>query len=171
MIYKIRLILDTKEDVIRDIAINSNDTLEDLHNAITNAFGFDGNEMASFYLTDDSWNQGEEIPLFSMSETNDAVCMQNIFIKDVLSEDKNKLIYVYDFFAMWSFFVELITIAKDTNQFDLPSLLISVGNVPSEAPEKQFVSESSSSDDDKEDFDGLENFDEFDFDNFDELMN
>ena len=165
MIYKIRVILDTKEDVIRDIAISNNTTLEDLHNTITNAFGFDGTEMASFYLTDDDWNQGEEIPLFNMDEANGAIAMQNFFIKDVLSEDKSKMIYVYDFFSMWTFFVELITVAENTNQFDLPSLLISVGIVPSEAPEKQFVSESTGDEDDDD------NFDEFDFDNFDELMN
>ncbi len=168
MIYKIRLILDTKEDVIRDIAVSNDATLEDLHNTITNAFGFDGTEMASFYLTDDDWNQGEEIPLFNMDEANGAIAMQNFFIKDVLSEDKSKMIYVYDFFSMWTFFVELITVAENTNQFDLPSLLISVGTVPSEAPEKQFVSESAGDDDDDDDDD---NFDEFDFDNFDELMN
>ena len=166
MIYKIRVILDTKEDVIRDIAVNNETTLEDLHNFISKAFGFDGTEMASFYLTDDQWNQGEEIPLFNMSETNDAVSMQNFFIKDVLNEDKDKLIYVYDFFSMWSFFVELITVAEDTNQFELPSLLISVGTVPNEAPEKQFISETTN--DDAENYNTLENFDDFDFD---ELMN
>jgi hypothetical protein len=173
MIYKIRLILDTKEDVIRDIAISNESTLEDLHNTITNAFGFDGNEMAAFYLTDDNWNQGQEIPLFNMDDNLDSIAMQNFFIKDVLSEDKNKLIYVYDFLSLWTFFVELITVAEDTNQFDLPSLLISVGNVPSEAPEKQFTSESTGDDEDDEDddYDSLENFDDFDFDSFDELMN
>jgi len=169
MIYKIRLILDTEEDVIRDIAVSNETTLEDLHNAVTNAFGFDGNEMASFYLTDDNWNQGEEIPLFNMDEANDAIAMQNFFIKDVLSEDKNKLIYVYDFFSMWTFFLELITVAEDINQFDLPSLLLSVGNVPSEAPIKEFKSEST--DEDSENYDNLENFDDFDFDNFDGLTN
>ena len=40
MIYKIRLILDTVEDVLREIVISYNDTLEDLHNAITDAYGF-----------------------------------------------------------------------------------------------------------------------------------
>ena len=41
MTYKIRVILDTEQDVIREIAIDMNNSLEDLHNAITNAFGFD----------------------------------------------------------------------------------------------------------------------------------
>ena len=34
MIYKFRVILDAEEDIFRDIAIESDNTLEDLHNAI-----------------------------------------------------------------------------------------------------------------------------------------
>ena len=37
MVYKFRVILDTEEDIFRDIAILEDDTLEDLHNAIVNA--------------------------------------------------------------------------------------------------------------------------------------
>lgn len=169
MVYKIRLILDTEENVLRDIVISYNDTLEDLHNAITNAFGFYGTEMAAFYLTDDNWNQGDEIPLFDISESNNSMSMQTFKIKEVLTEDNDKLIYVYDFLALWSFYVELISIEEDENLIELPSLLLSVGVVPNEAPEKEFISEESNSN--SEEYDRLENFDEFDFDNFDELIN
>ena len=50
MIYRFRVVLDndTKEDVFRDIEIRKTDSLEDLHNVITQSFGFDGSEMASF---------------------------------------------------------------------------------------------------------------------------
>ena len=48
MIYRIRVILDVDDDVLRDIEISSTSTLEDLHNAIIQSFGFLGNEMASF---------------------------------------------------------------------------------------------------------------------------
>ena len=68
MIYKFRAILDAEEDVFRDIAIKEEDTLEDLHNAIVNAFGFDGLEVASFYTCDDTWNQEEEIPMFDTGD-------------------------------------------------------------------------------------------------------
>ena len=57
MIFRIRIILDSKEDVIRDIEILANNTFEDLHKAIINCFDFKGNEMASFYLSDDNWKQ------------------------------------------------------------------------------------------------------------------
>ena len=63
-----RVIADIQEDVARDIAIRSSANLEDLHNIIINTFGFDGTEMASFYKADDEWNQGEEIPLYDISE-------------------------------------------------------------------------------------------------------
>lgn len=66
MIYRFRIILDVKEDVLRDIEIESTATLEDFHNAITQAFGFLGNEMASFYRTNANWEQGEEYPLEAM---------------------------------------------------------------------------------------------------------
>ena len=53
MVYKFRVILDVKEDVFRDIIIQGEATLEDLHNVINQSFGFAGDEMASFYLTDE----------------------------------------------------------------------------------------------------------------------
>jgi hypothetical protein len=63
MVYKFRVILDAEEDIFRDIAILADDTLEDLHNAIFNSFGFD---VASFYTCDETWNQEDEISLLTL---------------------------------------------------------------------------------------------------------
>ena len=171
MIYKLRVILDTEEDVIREIAILQDNSLEDLHNAITNAFGFDGSEMASFFTTDEQWNQGEEIPLFDMSENGDALTMQHILLSEIIDRDKSKLIYVYDFFSMWSFFVELVDILEGYNESDLPLLLLSLGNVPEKAPEKEFIGEQLEDIEKLDSADQNFDLDEFDFDNFDDLMN
>ena len=63
MVFKIRVVLDVKQDVIRTIAIDGAKTLEDLAQYdCTAVFGFNGQQLASFYRTDDDWNQGEEIP-------------------------------------------------------------------------------------------------------------
>ena len=109
--YKIRIILDTKEDVIRTIAVNNAINLEELHIEIAKSFGFNGQEMASFYRTDHEWNQGEEIPLFNMSEFGDAISMSTCVLNETLAQINHKLIYVYDFIHMWSFYVELIAIS------------------------------------------------------------
>ncbi|MBT8178261.1 MAG: hypothetical protein HKP60_03940, partial [Eudoraea sp.] len=96
MIYKIRTILDTEEDIFRDIEIEGSNTLEDLHNTITQAFGFLGNEMASFYTCDDRWNQEDEIPLFNVGEEESEVRLMNeTLLQDILTENNPRLIYVY----------------------------------------------------------------------------
>jgi len=171
MIYKIRIILNTEDDVIRDIAIHKSVTLEDLHNAITNAFGFDGNEMASFYRSDKDWSQGEEFPLFDMSEGgSQSVQMHDITLKNVLENEHDKLIYVYDFFTMWSFYVELIETDFNENNIEVPSLLFSLGTIPNNAPDIKFEVDDLAIKNFEEVEDNNE-FDEFNFDNFDELMN
>jgi len=168
MIYKFRIVLDTLDDVFRDIEIEENATLEDLHNSVTQAFGFDGTEMASFYLTDEEWNQGEEIVLFDMSEGMNSVRMMNETTLDSVVDEKNtKLIYVYDFFSMWTFYVELADITEPEDGRDYPNLMFAHGVLPDSPPEKNFeaekdeLAEEFGEDDDEVDF---ENLDDYDFD-------
>tara|TARA_B100000768_G_scaffold67186_1_gene64588 strand:+ start:14235 stop:14753 length:519 start_codon:yes stop_codon:yes gene_type:complete len=144
MIYRFRVVLDndTKEDIFRDIEIRKTDSLEDLHNVITQSFGFDGSEMASFYLSDNDWNQGEEISLFDVSEGgSDIQLMNETNIDSSVSESSTKLIYVYDFLSMWTFLVELAEVVEEAQGTDYPNLLFVHGQVPSEAPEKTFEAE------------------------------
>ena len=141
-VYKIRVILDTEKDVIREIAINSEHSLEDLHNAITNAFGFAGDEMASFYRTDENWEQGEEFPLFDVGAGDQRkIPMGDMDIDRILINPDDKMIYLYDFLNMWLFFVELIDADFQYNNIELPNLLFSLGTVPSAAPDIQFETE------------------------------
>lgn len=163
MIYKFRVILDTEEDIFRDIAIDENDTLEDFHNAIVNAFGFDGSEMASFYTCDDKWNQEEEIPLFDTGDTPGEVrIMDNYLLSQVLDEDATKIIYVYDFLNMWTFLTELASIEEPEAGQVYPALLFSHGEMPEEAGDKKFEAEENEFDyeDDDYDEDDLDQFDE-----------
>ncbi|MER3317683.1 MAG: hypothetical protein RIB79_05270 [Allomuricauda sp.] len=164
MIYKIRIILDAEEDIFRDIEIEDQSNLEDFHNAITQAFGFDGSEMASFYTCDEEWNQDEEIALFDMSEngSSDIRLMNETALDDVMTEDNPKLIYVYDFFSMWTFFVELADIVDKEDGRVYPNLLFTFGELPDAPPEKKFEAKPS---DDEGNFDDLlDRYDDMDFD-------
>ena len=160
MIYKIRIILDTQEDIFRDIEIEHHVTLEDFHNTITQAFGFLGNEMASFYTCDELWNQDEEIPLFDTSDNGSNVRLMNeISMENILTEETPKLIYVYDFLSMWTFFVELADVVEKEDGRSYPNVLFSFGELPEAPPEKKFESEPSFDLDEP-----LENYDDMDFD-------
>ncbi|MEK6154819.1 hypothetical protein WIW50_16235 [Flavobacteriaceae bacterium 3-367] len=160
MIFKIRVILDAQDDIFRDIEIEAANSLEDFHNAITQAFGFIGNEMASFYTCDDRWNQEEEIALFDMSENGSGLRLMNeTFLEDILTTDTPKLIYVYDFLSMWTFFVELADIVEKEDGRSYPNVLFSFGELPDAPPEKNFESDPSF------DFDNtMDNYDDLDFD-------
>ncbi|MGB0274312.1 MAG: IS1096 element passenger TnpR family protein [Flavobacteriaceae bacterium] len=158
MIYHFRLILDTKEDVFRDIALEENATFEDFHNAITQAFGFGGSEMAVFYESDDEWQQGDSISLFDMGE-DDARRMSDTLLQDVFPE-VSKMLYVYDFLNLWTFFVELIETDEPKPGNSYPLLLFSHGEVPEEAPEKTFEAEKDSWSENDFDENGLDDFEE-----------
>ena len=138
MIYRIRIILDVEEDVLRDIEIEATATLEELHLAITQSFGFLGNEMASFYESDASWQQGEELPLESMEQGPN---MREEPLNTVFTPAQRHLIYVYDFLNLWTFFVELKEVGEALSGMSYPNLIHSQGEVPEEAPEKLFEAE------------------------------
>jgi len=101
MIYRIRIILDTKDDVLRDLEIKSNSSFEELHFAIVDAFNLKGNEMASFYLSDENWKQGAEITLESFGQEK---VMKNCLLNSEINDLQTNFIYVYDFLELWTFF-------------------------------------------------------------------
>ncbi|KAA3622155.1 MAG: hypothetical protein DWP94_08965 [Flavobacterium sp.] len=166
MIYRFRVILDTHDDVFRDIEIEASSTFEDFHNSITQSFGFGGQEMASFYLSNELWDQGEEISLFDMSEKPGEVkVMAETTLESLVNEDQTRLIYVYDFLSLWTFLVELAEIAEAEEGRSYPNLMFAHGQIPEEAPEKEFIAEDSEDEDSQDEF-GLdpEDFDNLDFD-------
>lgn len=167
MIYRFRIILDhdSEGDIFRDIEIRETDSMEDLHNTINQAFGFDGTEMASFYVSDDDWNQGEEISLFNLSDGNETVkLMSDTAINEVVFEMQPKLIYVYDFLSMWTFFVELAEIVDEAESVDYPNLIFAHGQIPDEAPEKLFEAEDFDENNEFEDDLDIDDYDQLDFD-------
>ena len=160
MIYRLRVILDVEEDVLRDLEIAATASLENLHDAITQAFGFGGNEMACFYRSSPEWEQGEELPLVDMGTT--ATPMGNTPLEELLTESTPQLLYVYDFLSLWTFFIELVEVAEPEPAKGYPNLLFAQGEVPEEAPEKQFETEAPYQDDwdeqDGEDFSSEDDF-------------
>ena len=122
--------------------------------------------MASFYRSNNEWEQGDEIPLFDMSEDDIDISMSNCLLNSVLKKTGDKLIYVYDFFSMWTFFVELseITTKEEKNT---PYIALSFGHPPEKAPDKEFKADKSYDDDDYFlDNDDFDNIDDIDFDNY-----
>jgi hypothetical protein len=76
MIVKLSVILDHQSDVFREVKLDSSSSLLELHDFIVQVFELKKDEMAAFYLTNDDWEQNEEIPLIAM-DANSAMEMGN----------------------------------------------------------------------------------------------
>lgn len=130
-IFKFRVIVDTEEDVFRDIEIETDATFEDLHRAILDAFDFEEGEMASFYMSSETWEKGLEIPLTEMgSEVK--LSMKSTKLEEMAKHPADKILYVYDFLKMWIFYVELIEIKKDLPSTIYPRVALVYGDAPSQ---------------------------------------
>jgi hypothetical protein len=139
MIYRLRVLLDANDDCFRDIEIDNKSTLEEFHNVIVQAFQLQGDEMASFYASDEEWNQGEEYCLFDMSGGMAPVKkMGDTLLENAMSKTKTKMIYIYDFLSLWTFSVELADVVPTNPGTAYPQVIFSVGELPDSAPDKEF---------------------------------
>lgn len=155
-ILSIRLVLDVVEDVFRDIEIEADAPLTHLHAATLDAFGWQGDEMASYYRSNEQWDRGEEIPLMAMPEGFDfegetmdfedmdlsaqpkaAPSMETVKVGDLLKEVNDRAVYVYDFLRMWCFYVELIDVKSSEAGAVYPQLTGEFGVAP--APESREI--------------------------------
>ena len=110
---KFRIILNVKEDVLRDIVIDSATSLLEFSNIISSEFGFDSSEISTFHKTDDNWEQLEEIKIFKIDDKDEI--MDNIPISNFFILKNDKLIFIYDFLNYWTFFIELHEVGEFIN--------------------------------------------------------
>ena len=172
MIYRFRVLLDTDtdEDVFRDIELSQTATLEDFHNVITQSFGFDGSEMASFYTSDEQWSQNEEISMFDMGDGEEGETirlMNETQLEDIVHEASPRLLYIYDFLSMWTFMIELADIGEPEAGQEYPNIMFVHGQVPENVQEINFETEDMHGEDEDAFSDStidLEDYDELDFD-------
>src|SRR5690554_3323400 len=170
---KFRVLLDSIEntEVFRDILISDDFNFEHFYNTILDAFGFSNDQMASFFVSDEDWNKGEEISLMDMSfgqldEEEAPIEMSSLKLKDRISEPKQRFILVHDFLSMWIFLIELHEITDEVVEH--PQLLLEVGDISQETKDKgpknledmKFETDRDPNAEDFGDFDDLDDFDD-----------
>ena len=85
-VFKLRIVADTEEDIFADVLVDTSCHFLSLHRYILDLFKLDKLEMASFYLSNDEWDKGEEITLFDMSSEEDEfspLSMESTYFSDI----------------------------------------------------------------------------------------
>ncbi|MBI2269760.1 MAG: hypothetical protein HYU69_05310 [Bacteroidetes bacterium] len=136
-IYRFKVKFEDHEEVFRVIEIRTTQTFKDFHNAIQQAIGFDNSKNASFYMSDDFWRKGTEITL--KDETEEDVdlkrkpkrLMHKSKMAEFIEDPHQKILYLFDFDAQWSFTIELIKIIVDEDVIaSYPRCINSAGIAP-----------------------------------------
>ena len=133
MIYRFLIISDESDDFKRDIRIDSETTFLELHDAIIESVGYKTGEMSSFFICDEDWNKETEITLVEMDTSSeyDNYTMADTKLEDLVEEEHQKLLFVFDYMTERAFFMELGEIIPGKN-LKKPECVLAVGAVPAQ---------------------------------------
>lgn len=132
MIYLFRVVSDEDQNFYRDVVAEGSDTFLELHQALQENLGYDANQLASFFITNEMWEKQKEITLIDMMQDPKVgtTTMDQVTLEEFLTEIGQRMIYIYDFFAERAFFIELIETTDQTSPKETPFIAQGIGDPP-----------------------------------------
>lgn len=132
-IYRFKVSFEDYEDISREIEIKSDQTFAELHHAIQSAISFDGQKQSSFYMSNDNWIKGKEI--CTQHKTDKAgkkvVHVNDAKLSAYIVDPHQKIYYVVDGDAPWTFHIELVRILPSADlKISYPNVLKKNGEAP-----------------------------------------
>ncbi len=169
MVYRFTLISNEADDFVREIKIDAEASFYDLHKAILAACNYADDQPTSFFTCNKHWEQEQEILLEDMGtsrEDEDVLLMKDTRLSELLEDEKQRLVYVFDPLGNRMFFMELTEIIFGQPQ-PQPVCSRSHGEAPQQAMDvEEFLKKDTAATPDNlnEDFTDNENFDAEEFD-------
>ncbi|MBR4843155.1 MAG: hypothetical protein IK006_08720 [Bacteroidaceae bacterium] len=109
MIYRFVFVSDEVDDFYREIQINSSASFLEFSNAILESVGYSDDQITSFFICEDNWEKHEEITrerMFTSSDVDNWV-MADTSLDELIEDEKQRLIYIFDPLTERCFFIEL----------------------------------------------------------------
>ena len=165
MIYRITIISDEVDDFVREIQIDPEATFFDLHEAILKAANYTNDQMTSFFICDDDWEKEKEITLEEMDNNPemDSWIMKETRLNELIEDEKQKLLYVFDYMTERCFFIELSEIITG-KEIKSAKCTKKSGEAPKQTVDFEEMAAGGGSLDLDENFYGDQDFDMEDFD-------
>lgn len=109
MIYKFILLSDEVDNFMREIQIDSEATFMELHDVILDSVKYAKDQVTSFFVCSDAWEKEQEITQIEMETSSefDNYVMDETKLEELLSDEGQKLLFVFDMMNERSFFMEL----------------------------------------------------------------
>jgi len=134
MIYLFRIISDEAQDFYRDLVIDGSDTFLDFHRVLQKDLNYDPTLLASFMITNDRWEKQQEITLIDMMQDPSipVVTMEQVTLDEYITEENQRMIYVFDFFSERAFFIELLEKSDQSSPRETPFIGDARGEPPTQ---------------------------------------
>lgn len=131
MVYRFKLVSDEASNFSREIEIDSESTFLQLRNVILDSVDYSKDDMDSFFLCDEDWQRREEITLVDMDSSSDydIWLMEDTPIDELVEDEGQKMIFMFDYLTERSFFMELKEIIPGRNLSE-PICTLKKGKAP-----------------------------------------
>ena len=109
MIFRFILLSDEVDDFMREIRIDSEATFLALNDSILDSVKYTKDQMTSFFICTDYWEKEQEITLIEMDTSSefDNLVMSETKLEEFISDEGQKLMFVFDYLNERAFFMEL----------------------------------------------------------------
>jgi len=109
MIYKFLLISDEQENFVREIEIDAEATFLDFQKAIIKSVKYSEGELTSFFICSDEWEKEQEVMFMEMDTDSsvDTYLMEDTKLEELVEDEGQKLLFVFDLLTERAFFIEL----------------------------------------------------------------
>lgn len=133
MIYRFKIVSDEVNNFSRIIEADSEATFFDLRNAILESVEYSKDNLDSFFICDDDWQKEQEVTQMDMgtSSDQDIWIMADTPLSELIEEEGQRLMFVFDYLSDRAFFMELKVTLPGEN-LDTPRCIQSAGTPPQE---------------------------------------
>ena len=169
MIFKFTVLSNESEDFMRIYELPYDMDLLGFHDFVCNDLEYDTTIFSSFFLSNEEWEKGQEYTLVDMQEDDEGIValpMKNTLLGQVIHDNRDRLIFMFDIFAGRSLFLELTEAKEEEASVRYPRVVVSEGDAPSQLDAQSLMSEDSVFNDVMEefmDFEGMDNYSDDDF--------
>lgn len=123
-IYTFKVSIDT--GVWVKIKLSANNTLDDLHNYIQEAFDFENDHMYSFFMDGRAWSVNK----FNCPQDHEGPHSDEVKIGELQLYEKQNFLYLFDYGDEWRFNVEVYDIEESNVKLLRPMIVESKGEAP-----------------------------------------
>lgn len=132
--YSLRVSLTDSPEIWRVIQVRGDQTLEDLHDAICDAFDWDADHLWAFFMNNHFWDPKEE---YGPPEVGEGAGDATETVLDSLKlEHGQEFCYIFDFGDEWRHTIEVADI-ESADDATYPRISESHGDAPQQYPDME----------------------------------